>query len=168
MKMLMVVLALAGVAAAASAGTGHDMDGHSGHMAMEEITPAASAPFVVVDSNLEALNAELAASHGIQVEGIRLTADGTMLDYRYKVVDADSAASLHGQLINPHLRREGSDLKFEVPFAAKVGSLKQSSKAPVEGRTYVILFANPGRSVHSGDHVSIEQADMMIVGLPVE
>lgn len=157
--------------AAAAAGAGSElhqmMPDHSAHAA-PAAAPATMEAFALGEGGLGTLNAELAERRGITIEGVRLTGEGTMIDYRYKIVDEQKAAALHGQHVRPHLIDEASQAQFEVPFASKVGSLRQSAKAPVQGRTYVILFSNPGRTVASGDTVTIEQADLRITGIPVQ
>lgn len=157
--------------AAAAAGTGSEahqmMPDHAGHAA-PATAPVDMDSFTFGDGGLATLNAELSERRGITIEGVRLTGEGTMIDYRYRIVDAQKAAALHGQHVRPHLIDEATKAQFEVPFASKVGSLRQSSKPPVQGRTYVILFSNPGRTVASGDTVSIEQADLRITGIPVQ
>ena len=164
--------------AAAASAAGMDHSSHGDHA--PQTMPASESHadhsdhagtmdrYALENGDLAALNAKLAEARGITIEGVRLTADRTMIDYRYRIVDADKAARLHGQHIKPYIIDEARETKLEVPFASKVGSLRQSSKAPVQGRTYVILFANPGRWLKSGDTITIEQADLSISGITVE
>ena len=115
-----------------------------------------------------AMNYQLMAEKGIEILSLRLTADETMIDYRYRVTNADSAASLHGQHVKTHILHDATQKQFEVPFASKVGSLRQTSKPPVQDRVYVVLFANPGRIAQHGDTITISQSDLMISGIRVE
>ena len=154
-----IALALLFPAATASA-AGMDHAGHDMHPAQDMTTTsshsvhAADAAemdrYALGEGGLAELNERLAEARGITIEGVRLTADRTMIDYRYRIVDAEKAARLHGQHIKPHILDEKRHTQLEVPFASKVGSLRQSAKAPIQERTYVILFANPGRLVKGG------------------
>ena len=155
-----------GASADKSQGFHSDMHG-PGQMVHGE-TSSKSTPFIVSSGDIQTVNSALAEAYGIEVVSLRLTADQTMIDYRYRVVNADAAAPLHGQHVKTNLFHGETQKKFEVPFAAKVGSLRQISKAPVRDRTYVILFANPGRTVKHGDLISILQSELNISGLRVE
>jgi len=135
--------------------------GHADHAAM-------TAGQAVDGHDLAALNEHLRTAWGIEVQGLRLTASGTMLDYRYRVVDAEAAASLHGVHLQPTLVHESSGMSLSVPFASKIGSLRQSGHAPIEGRSYVILFGNPGHLVKSGDRVDLQVADLRVNGLTIQ
>lgn len=152
-----------------------DLSGDEEHMAdhdhtmMEMVSePPEVTNYSLADGGLEALNTALTLEHGIRVEGVRLTANGTMLDYRYHIEDAELAQSLHGEHERPSILHQRSGLIFQVPFISKVGSLKQNAKAPKVNRTYVILFSNPGRIVQSGDLVTIEQGPIRVADIPVE
>ena len=162
------VLLFALGAASADQSQVHHSDLHGATEMMQGETLIKSVPFIALDGNIQSVNPALAEKYGIEVISLRLTANQTMLDYRYRIVDADAAAPLHGQHIKPHLIHDATQQRFQVPFAAKVGSLRQTSKAPVQDRTYVILFANPGRAVQHGDLISILQSDLTISGLRVE
>lgn len=135
------------------------MTGHAGHEGADMSAPAGSTYSVGEDGDLTAVNAELREQWGIEIQAVRLTAASTMLDYRYHVIDAEAAAALHGIHVTPRLHHHASGLTLGVPFANKIGSLRQSSHAPIEGRTYAILFANPGRLAHAGDVVDLEIGD---------
>lgn len=109
-----------------------------------------------------------AAELGIEVQGIRLTAAGYMLDFRYRVLDRDKAMPLFRPDIQPILVHQGSGARFAVPVPAKVGALRQTSMTPEVDRGYFALFANPGRFVEAGDRVAIEVGAVIIDGLVVE
>lgn len=164
---------IAAAAVAAEAGADHrdhraDASVAAGHDHMRKTDAADMAAFSFADGDLDRLNAELTERFGIEFVGARLTAHDMMIDFRYHVVDAERAASLHGQHIKPILIHEPSGQEFKVPFAAKIGSLRQSAKPPIDGRTYVILFANPGHMAKHGDPVTVEQAGLKISGIKVE
>lgn len=105
---------------------------------------------------------------GVEVQGIRLSAAGYMLDFRYRVLDRDKAMPLFMPTIQPILVHKGSGARFAVPVPAKVGALRQVSMTPEVGRGYFALFANPGQFVKIGDAVAIEVGKVTIDGLVVE
>lgn len=105
--------------------------------------------------------------HGIQVESIRVSAEGYMLDFRYRVVDKTKAEDLFSKDMKPYIIDQKSGARLIVPSPPKVGSLSQTSNPPVEGKIYFILFANPGRIVKSGDKVTVVVGDMEIKDISV-
>ncbi len=97
---------------------------------------------------------------GIKFLGLRLTAAGYALDFRYKVLDADKALPLlnRGFQLTPFVLVEKSGAKLGVPFTEKAGSLRSSVSSAKQikvGRNYSAIFANPGNHVSSGDQVTI-------------
>lgn len=106
---------------------------------------------------------------GIEVDGIRLSAAGYMLDFRYRVLDPDKAAPLLDRKIQPYLLDSASGAKLAVPGAPKVGSLRTTSRNKVApGRSYYILFANPGRYLRAGSKVTLVAGDAKIHDLAVD
>ncbi len=104
---------------------------------------------------------------GIEVLGIRLTAEGYMLDFRYRVLDPEKARPVFNRSVKPYLLHEGTGAKFMVPAPPKVGPLRASSNFE-PNRNYFMLFANPGRFVKRGDHVSIIVGEFKAEHLTVE
>ena len=105
---------------------------------------------------------------GIKVEGIRLSAAGYMLDFRYRVLDPVKAAPLLDRKIHPYLLDEASGARLAVPDAPKVGQLRATSRNKViVGRNYYMLFANPGRYLRTGSKVTLVAGDARISGLTV-
>ena len=105
---------------------------------------------------------------GIEVEGIRLSAAGYMLDFRYRVLDPVKAAPLLDRKIQLYLLDEASGARLAVPSAPKVGSLRTSSRSKIiPGRNYYILFANPGRYLQAGSKVTLVAGDAEINHLTV-
>lgn len=97
---------------------------------------------------------------GIKLLGVRLTANGYALDFRYKVLDPQKAAPIVHRRFSPtpYLLVERSGAKLGVPFTDKAGSLRSSVTTPDQikrGRNYMALFANPGKHVKPGDTVTI-------------
>lgn len=110
----------------------------------------------------------IADTLGIEVEGIRLSAAGYMLDFRYRVLDPVKAAPLLDRKIQPYLLDEASGARLAVPDAPKVGRLRTTSRNKViPGRNYYILFANPGRYLQAGSKVTLVAGDARISDLTV-
>jgi hypothetical protein len=104
---------------------------------------------------------------GIEILYVRQTAAGYMLEFRYKVVDAEKAQALFERQTKPMLTHAESGAKFIVPTPAKTGALRNSNP-PKDGHTYWMFFANPGQFVKPGEHVSIEIGDFVVENLVVQ
>ena len=102
---------------------------------------------------------------GVQIVGIRQTAAGHMLDFRYKVIDPVKAAPLFVRQTAPYLIDQASGKSLTVPNMAKVGPLR-SSNQPLSGRTYWMFFGNPGL-VKAGSKVSVVIGDFRVENLTV-
>ena len=94
---------------------------------------------------------------GVEVVALRLTGNNYMLDFRYKVLDPEKAATLFERANKPVLIHNETGAKLEVPRPAKTGPLRPTNP-PQAGRTYFMLFSNPG-VVHAGDEVTVEIGD---------
>lgn len=107
---------------------------------------------------------------GVRIEGIRLSAAGNMLDFRYRVIDPDKASPLVDRTVKPYLLDQASGARLMVPSSPKVGPLRQTSAdgKPLAGRTYFILFANPGKYVKAGNKVTVVIGDFRAEDLTVE
>jgi hypothetical protein len=97
----------------------------------------------------------LADEWGVEVLGIRRTSAGYMLDFRYRVLDAQKAAPILDRRIVPYIKVAGTGTRLLVPQAPKLGSMRQTSFAVKENRNYFIVFANPSQIVDAGDQVSV-------------
>ena len=104
---------------------------------------------------------------GIEVQYVRQTAAGYMLEFRYKVLDAVKAKALFERQTKPVLTHDKTRAKLIVPTPAKTGALRNSNP-PLAGHTYWMFFANPGKLVQSGDIVSIEIGEFMADKLVVQ
>jgi len=128
--------------------------------ALDESPPPWAPPdrtSVLIDSGLtEEVQEKLRTDWGIEVVGLRLTAGGHMLDFRYRLLDASKGKDLFGWEVKPVLTDLATGLKLEVPRPPKIGPLKQTRNAPIEGRTYFVLFGNPGRFIKTGSVLSLE------------
>ena len=104
---------------------------------------------------------------GVEVMFVRQTAAGYMLELRYRVLDAEKATPLFERRIKPVLTHAESGAKLIVPAPAKTGALRNSNP-PIARRIYWMFFANPGKLVKPGDHVSVEIGEFSVDGLVVQ
>jgi hypothetical protein len=113
---------------------------------------------------------EVQTTYGIRVEGLRLSTAGSMLDFRYRVLDATKAAPLLNGKVQPYLLDETRGAKLGVPDTPVLGRIRQTSRNNniVENRTYFVMFGNPGKAVQSGDRVSLLLGDIKITDLTVQ
>lgn len=107
---------------------------------------------------------------GIRMEGLRLSAAGYMLDFRYRVIDPARAAPLLDKRVRPYLLDEASGAQLAVPDTAKLGQLRTTGRNKVirDDRDYFILFANPGRFVQAGSKMTLVMGDLRIGNITVE
>jgi len=117
-------------------------------VAAESVADSETAP-PATNSQAE----RLANQWGIEITALRLTAEGRMIDFRYRVLNAKKAEPLFIRQIKPHLLHLDSGKVLAVPNTAKVGTLRNSNK-PKENRIYWMFFGNNG-TVKQGDKVSI-------------
>ena len=111
---------------------------------------------------------DLSERCGIEVQRICLSAEGYMLDFRYRVVDPLPAKKVLARNAECYLIDQKSGAKMIVPAPPKVGSLRQKTMAPEEGRIYYVMFANPGRKIQRGDKVTVVIDDLHIPDLEVQ
>ena len=104
---------------------------------------------------------------GVEVVFVRQTSAGYMLEFRYKVLDAEKAKPLFDRQTKPMLTHVESGAKFIVPTPAKTGALRNSNP-PLDDHTYWMFFANPGKFVKPGDLVTIEIGDFVAENIVVE
>lgn len=106
---------------------------------------------------------------GIRMEGLRLSAAGYILDFRYRVLDPARAAPLLDSKIRPYLLDEASGAQLGVPDTAKLGQLRTKGRNKVvSNQDYYILFANPGRFVQAGSRMTLVMGDLRIENLVVQ
>jgi len=110
--------------------------------------------------------AALEQSFGVRVEGIRRSAGGYMLDFRFRVLDAEKARPIFDRRVIPHLEHARSGARLTVPSSPKIGPMRSRTGGPTVPRSY-ILFANPGQLVSPGDEVAVVvgafRADKLVV-----
>lgn len=91
---------------------------------------------------------------GVDRLRIRRTADGHLLDLRYRVVDEARAGSVLAKTSTAYLVHTRTGKRLAVPTTPKAGALRTTGQ-PHNGRTYFALFSNPGRLVRPGDRVAV-------------
>lgn len=104
---------------------------------------------------------------GVELNGIRRSAAGYMLDFRFTVHDLEKAAPLFDRATKPYLIDQASGAKFLVPNPPKTGPLR-TSDPPHLGRRYFIFFANPGKYVQAGQKVTVVIGDFRAENLVVQ
>ena len=104
---------------------------------------------------------------GVEVLYVRQTAAGYMLEFRYKVHDAEKAKPLFDRQIKPLLTHVRTGAQMIVPTPAKTGALRNSNP-PLDDHTYWMFFANPGKFIQAGEQVNIEIGDFKAEGIVVE
>ncbi len=134
--------------------------GLAGCSAINRQTPDTSPAAVSLQSAEERL--------GIRVEALRWSADGYMLDFRYRVVDPEKARPILTRSIKPYIIDEASGAKFLIPSAPKVGAMRQTTLEPEAGRAYWLLFANPARYIKPGSLVTVVVGEERLEHLVVE
>ncbi len=143
---------------------------HSSKPATEQVTAAEQMqPAATTEAQTNGPHrAGLAENWGIEPLGVRLSAAGYMLDFRYRVTDPQKAMPIMESRTSPWLIHQRTGARLRVPSPPKVGPLRQRSRQPDPGRVYFTLFANPGRLVKPNDKVTIAIADCRIENLVVE
>ncbi len=104
---------------------------------------------------------------GIEILFVRVTSAGYMLEFRYKVIDAEKAAPLFERRTKPMLTHVDSGAQFIVPTPAKTGALRNSNP-PLADHAYWMFFANPAKYVQKGDLVTITIGDFVARNIVVE
>jgi len=110
---------------------------------------------------------ELEGKWGIRPLSMRQTAKGYMLDFRYRITDAEKAAPLFSPKIKPYIIDQASGAVMAVPDVPKLGSMR-STRKPVKDKNYAILFANPGQYIKPGNKVTVVIGDFRAENLVVE
>lgn len=132
---------------------------------------AAGAPRADIDRLPELSPAtQVESAYGIKVEGLRLSAAGSMLDFRYRVLDAKKAAPLLDGRTKPSLLDEAHGAKLGVPDTPVLGTIRQTARNHniLTDRTYFIMFGNPGKAVQSGDKLTLFLGQVKITDLIVQ
>ena len=90
-----------------------------------------------------------------------------MLDFRFRVLEPDRAAPLLDRSAKPHLIVQATGARVIVPSPPKIGPLR-TTQAPQTGRSYSVIFANPGGYIKRGNQVTVVIGDFRAEDLTVE
>jgi len=127
-------------------------------------TPSAEQP-VIEEASTD--KASIGEKWGIEITSLRLTSNDHMLDYRYRVLDADKATDLFKRQIKPYLIHQETGQVMAVPETAKLGPLRNSN-IPQEGKIYWMFFGNAGKLIQAGDKVTVVIGEFRVEDLVVE
>ena len=134
-------------------------------------TGCASAPEALSEAPMEQpVTDSLALQWGIRVEGLRLSSAGSMLDFRYRVLDAKKAAPLLDGKSQPTLLDAAHGARLGVPESPVLGRIRQTARNNniLLDRNYFILFGNPGKVLRSGDTVTLLLGQVKVTDLTVQ
>ncbi len=105
---------------------------------------------------------------GIEIASLRLSAQGSFVDFRYRVLDAEKAAPLSSHDWRPYLIDQQTGNRLSVPSTPKLGALRQTAQRLTPGRIYYIFFGNGQGLVKAGSKVTVVVGDCRIENLTVE
>jgi hypothetical protein len=105
---------------------------------------------------------------GVEVTSVRVSAAGHMIDFRYRILDAEKSKPLFERQTKPYLVDQASGKVLQVPRTAKLGPLRPSNVTPAEGKIYTMLFGNTGGVVQPGARVTVVIGDFRVEDLVVE
>jgi hypothetical protein len=108
----------------------------------------------------------IAQRWGIEIESMRLASSNYMLEFRYRILDANKAQPLFGRGLSPRLHDEASSFESTVPNPPTTGALRSTYDAKA-GRTYFMFFANPSQFVKAGSRVTVTIGDFSVTGITV-
>ena len=133
---------------------------------------ALAGPVMGSEAPIEPLSEETMAKNmaeqwGIQVLGISRTAANYMLDFRYRVIDAEKAKPIFKRKTRPYVVDQASGSKFIVFSSPKTGPLR-STDTPKVDRNYFIMFANPGRYIEVGSKVTVVIDEFKVENMTVQ
>lgn len=126
----------------------------------------AAVPAITTGKLAAANPSAIAQRWGIEIASMRLASGGYMLEFRYRIVDANKAQPLFDRGVRPRLHDDVTGLDSVVPNPPTTGSLRSTNDAKA-GRTYFMFFANPGRVVKAGSEVTVTIGEFSISGIPV-
>jgi hypothetical protein len=104
---------------------------------------------------------------GVEIIGVKPSAAGYMLTFRYRIVDPDKAKLLNDRKAKAYLIDEASGITLAVPAMENIGELRQGAR-PEADRNYFMVFGNPGKIVKSGSRVTVVAGNFRAEGLIVD
>ena len=137
-----------------------------------EVVPSSPQPQPTsVKLKLPPSKGTLSKRWGVELLGVRLSAHGTLLDVRFRVLDPVAARPLLSRDNTAALVHRGSGAVLSIPRPPKIGPLRQTlgpGGLPAAGRVYFMLFGNPGRSLGAGDRVDLVIGPFRAENLTIE
>ena len=106
-------------------------------------------------------------SWGVDQMEVRKLASGSMLQFRYRVLDPGRAKLLNDRRATPYLIDDATGAKLTVPEAERIGKLRTTT-TPEAGRTYWVIFDDSVHVVNLGSRVSVVIGGFRVDGLTVE
>ena len=109
------------------------------------------------------------AKWGVKFESLRTSANGNLLDFRYRIIDPEKASYLVDRRNKAYLVDQSSGKTLSVPTTAKVGPLRQTVRygLPKKDKVYFILFGNQ-HLLKPGAKVNVIIGDFKMENLTVE
>ncbi|RPJ61453.1 MAG: hypothetical protein EHM23_06895 [Acidobacteria bacterium] len=103
---------------------------------------------------------------GVEIVMLRTTAQGYMVDFRYRVTDPEKSKPILSRNTKPYLvdQKTGTNIRVAT---SRFGSMRQTTTAPATNRIYTVLFTNPGQTIKKGDKVTIVMGDLKIEDVAV-
>jgi hypothetical protein len=104
---------------------------------------------------------------GIEITSLRMSGNGHLIDFRYRVFDPVKAAMLGDRQYTPCMIDQATGTRLVVPNTPKLGPLRQSATRLEAGKIYFMLFANSGHLVKAGSKVTVIIGDFRAENLTV-
>jgi len=111
---------------------------------------------------------ELIEQWGIEALKVTLSANGYMVDFRYRVIDPKKAAKAVNRRDQPYLRNLKTGRNSLVPSPANIGALRHTGGNLQKGKHYFVLFANPGKAIKRGDKVNLVMGGYALENVTVQ
>jgi len=93
---------------------------------------------------------------GVEPVHMRVTANGFMIEFRYKILDVDKAMIFSDRKVFPYLLSMKSKARLSIPYGSTVGFLKSNRRFIKKGKNYIAMFSNEGQHMLKGDKVKIQ------------
>ena len=103
----------------------------------------------------------------LELIGVHPVSSGYMLAFRYRILDADKAKVLNDRHTKAYLVDDATGIVLAVPALENIGELRPGS-TPQPGRTYFMVFGNPGKVVKVGNLVTLVAGNFRADGIVVE
>jgi hypothetical protein len=91
---------------------------------------------------------------GVEVVSLRRTAEGRMLDFRFRVLDPEKASPVLLRSTPAYLVDEATGATLEIT-ETRMGKMRQNTWKPEKGRVYWMLFQTAGRRLAPGDKATV-------------